>query len=249
MVNVRNNLVIGALLATFVLFLFLRTPSATVIGALGIPVCTLAAFLGLLISGRTINVISLAGVAFAIGMTLDNSIVVLENIYRHMAAGKDRRRAALDGVAEVWPALLASTLTTVFVFIPIIFIKQEAGQLYSDIAVAISASILMSLLVATLVVPTLCSRFLSLKSADLSGAAGLYVAGQRVGELLVRFVHWLMDGITRRVGLIILVGCITALIFASIPKAEYLPEGEEQKIFVPHVCTARLQHRRDARHS
>ena len=230
--NVRKNLIIGALLATFVLFLFLRTPSATLIGALGIPVCTLAAFLGLLISGRTINVISLAGVAFAIGMTLDNSIVVLENIHRHMASGKDRRRAALDGVAEVWPALLASTLTTVFVFIPIIFIKQEAGQLYSDIAVAISASILLSLLVATLVVPTLCSRFLTLKGAGLSGATGLYAAGQRVGELLIRFVHWLMDGISRRVGLIILVGCITILIFASIPKAEYLPEGEEQKIFI-----------------
>ncbi len=231
--NVRNNLVIGALLATLVLYLFLRTPSATIIGALGIPVCTLAAFLGLLISGRTINVISLAGVAFAIGMTLDNSIVVLENIYRHRTAGKDRRRAALDGVAEVWPALLASTLTTVFVFIPIIFIREEAGQLYSDIAVAISASILMSLLVATLVVPTLCSRFLSLKSADPAAAAGgLYAAGQRVGGMLIRFVHWLMKGITRRLGLVALVGGITALIFASIPKAEYLPEGEEQKIFV-----------------
>ena len=232
LVNVRKNLLIGALLATLVLFLFLRTPSATVIGAMGIPVCTLAAFLGLLISGRTINVISLAGVAFAIGMTLDNSIVVLENIYRHRTAGKQRRRAALDGVAEVWPALLASTLTTVFVFIPIIFIREEAGQLYSDIAVAISASILMSLLVATMVVPTLCSRFLSLKDADPSGTAGLYAAGQRFGEMLIRFVHWLMGGVSRRLALIILVGCITLLIFASIPKAEYLPEGEEQKIFV-----------------
>ena len=231
-VNVRNNLFIGALLVILVLFLFLRTPSATFIGAMGIPICTLAAFLGLLVSGRTINVISLAGVAFAIGMTLDNSIVVLENIYRHMAAGKQRRRAALDGVAEVWPALLASTLTTVFVFIPIIFIKQEAGQLYSDIAVAISASILMSLLVATLVVPTLCSRFLSLKGAEPTGAAGLYAAGQRVGEMLIRFVHWLMGQISRRLILVAVVGCITVLIFASIPKAEYLPEGEEQKIFV-----------------
>ena len=231
-VNVRNNLFIGALLVILVLFLFLRTPSATFIGAMGIPICTLAAFLGLLVSGRTINVISLAGVAFAIGMTLDNSIVVLENIYRHMAAGKQRRRAALDGVSEVWPALLASTLTTVFVFIPIIFIKQEAGQLYSDIAVAISASILMSLLVATLVVPTLCSRFLSLKGAEPTGAAGLYAAGQRVGEMLIRFVHWLMGQISRRLVLVAVVGCITVLIFASIPKAEYLPEGEEQKIFV-----------------
>ena len=230
-VNVRKNLLIGALLATLVLFLFLRTPSATLIGAIGIPICTLAAFLGLLISGRTINVISLAGVAFAIGMTLDNSIVVLENIYRHMSTGKQRRRAALDGVAEVWPALLASTLTTVFVFIPIIFIKQEAGQLYSDIAVAISASILMSLLVATLVVPTLCSRFLTLDRGSASGA-GVYTLGQRFGGALIRFVHWLMDGIARRLALIAVVGVITLLIFASIPKAEYLPEGEEQKIFI-----------------
>ena len=190
--NVRNNLLIGALLVIMVLFLFLRTPSATFIGAMGIPICTLAAFLGLLISGRTINVISLAGVAFAIGMTLDNSIVVLENIYRHRAAGKQRRRAALDGVAEVWPALLASTLTTVFVFIPIIFIKEEAGQLYSDIAVAISASIIMSLLVSTLVVPTLCSRFLTLKQYSPSGRFGLYAAGQRFGELLIGFVDWLI---------------------------------------------------------
>ena len=231
-VNVRKNLVIGALLATIVLFLFLRTPSATLIGAIGIPICTLAAFLGLLVSGRTINVISLAGVAFAIGMTLDNSIVVLENIYRHMASGKQRRRAAIDGVAEVWPALLASTLTTVFVFLPIIFIKQEAGQLYSDIAVAISASILMSLLVATLVVPTLCSRFLTPNRVEVSARSGLYATGQRFGEALLRFVNWLMETVARRLALVAVVACITLLIFASIPKAEYLPEGEEPKMFV-----------------
>ena len=230
--NVRRNLVIGALLATFVLFLFLRTPSSTLIGAAGIPICTLAAFLGLLVSGRTINVVSLAGVAFAIGMTLDNSIVVLENIYRHRTAGKDRRRAALDGVAEVWPALLASTLTTVFVFLPIIFITQEAGQLYSDIAVAISASILMSLLVAILVVPALCSRFLTPNRENLPARSRLYAAGQRFGAALLRFVDWLMDGVARRLALVGVVACITLLIFASIPKAEYLPDGEEQKIFV-----------------
>ena len=117
---VRRNLIIGAGLATLVLLAFLRSGLATVVGAVGIPVCTIAAFLGLLLAGRTINVISLAGVAFAIGMTLDNSIVVLENIYRHMTLGKERVRAALDGVREVWTAVLASTLTTVFVFIPIV---------------------------------------------------------------------------------------------------------------------------------
>ena len=230
--NVRNNLLIGALFACIALFLFLRNRSATLIGAIGIPICALAAFLGLLLSGRTINVISLTGVAFAIGMTLDNSIVVLENIYRHRAAGKSRARAASDGVAEVWPALLASTLTTVFVFLPIIFIKQEAGQLYSDIAVAISASILMSLLVATLVVPALCSRFLAPVNVSASAGPGLYRFGQWCGALMLRFVHWLMEGVARRLALVALVACFTLLIFASIPKAEYLPEGEEQKIFI-----------------
>jgi multidrug efflux pump subunit AcrB len=112
---VQRNLAIGALLAVLVLFLFLRSVPATLIGAIGIPICTVAAFLGLLITGRTINVISLSGVAFAIGMTLDNTIVVLENIYRHLGpvltqAGsqtKARLQAALIGVREVWPAVLA----------------------------------------------------------------------------------------------------------------------------------------------
>nr|WP_305907799.1 efflux RND transporter permease subunit [Methylomarinum sp. Ch1-1]MDP4520579.1 efflux RND transporter permease subunit [Methylomarinum sp. Ch1-1] len=162
---VQQNLLLGAVLASAVLFLFLRSFSATLLGASGIPVCTIAAFIGLLLMGRTINVISLAGVAFAIGMTLDNSIVVLENIYRHLHLGKSRVQAALDGVREVWPAVLASTLTTVFVFIPIIYITQEAGQLYSDIAIAIAASIIVSMLVAITVIPAAASRYLGAQPA------------------------------------------------------------------------------------
>ncbi len=100
---VQRNLAIGAGLAVLVLYLFLRSVPATLIGAIGIPICTIAAFLGLLISGRTINVISLAGVAFAIGMTLDNNIVVLENIYRHIAMGKERMQAALEASAKSGP--------------------------------------------------------------------------------------------------------------------------------------------------
>ncbi|MEW8384845.1 MAG: efflux RND transporter permease subunit, partial [Candidatus Thiodiazotropha taylori] len=150
---VKHNLAIGAILALLVLFLFLRSVSGTLIGAMAIPICAIAAFLGLLIAGRTINVISLSGVAFAIGMTLDNNIVVAENIYRHLSKGTSRLQAALNGITEVWPAVLASTLTTVCVFLPILFIHEEAGQLYSDIAIAIAASILMSMLVAVTLVP------------------------------------------------------------------------------------------------
>ena len=230
---VARNLLIGATLAILVLYLFLRSASATVIGAIGIPVCTIAAFLGLMLAGRTINVISLAGVAFAIGMTLDNSIVVLENIYRHMAEGKARIAAAVDGVREVWPAVLASTLTTVLVFLPLIFVTEEAGQLYSDIAVAISASILMSMLVAIGIVPAAASRWLG---TGRDHAAGGHTrdegVGARMTAVTVEFVGWLIRSAWRRLALIVGVLTIAAVIMIKLsPKAEYLPEGEEQKVF------------------
>ncbi len=228
--NVRRNLMLGAVLATMVLFLFLRSLSATLTGAIGIPICALAAFLGLLISGRTVNVISLAGVAFAIGMTLDNSIVVLENIYRHMGQGKRRVEAALEGVREVWPAVLASTLTTVFVFLPVIFVKQEAGQLYSDIAIAVSASILMSMLVAITVIPAACSRFLQPAAQDKPDRLQRF--GRRCGAAIMAFVSWLLAANARGMALIALVLLfVAATIFKLTPPAEYLPEGEEPKVF------------------
>jgi multidrug efflux pump subunit AcrB len=229
---VAQNLLIGAVLATLVLYLFLRSLPATLIGAVGIPVCTIAAFLGLLLTGRTINVISLAGVAFSIGMTLDNSIVVLENIHRHRLMGKAGMQAALDGVREVWTALLASTLTTVFVFIPLIFIKEEAGQLYSDIAIAISASIIMSMLVAVTVVPAACIRFLDRAKPLSPGRSGMLLWGSVWGRSVMRLVEWQMCGVRRRIVLIGAALAVTAgIIVGMTPKAEYLPEGEESKTF------------------
>ena len=228
---VSQGLLVGSVLATLILFLFLRSTSATLVGAIGIPVCTVTAFLGLLLTGRTMNVISMAGVAFAIGMTLDNSIVVLENIYKHMDRGMNRMQAALEGVKEVWPAVFASTLTTVFVFLPIVFIREEAGQLYSDVAVAISASILMSMIIAITVIPVACSRFLS-PNKTTPARIGFYAFGQYCGARVMNFVSWLMEGIMRRVVLIISVLSVTVLILDQLtPRAEYLPEGEEKKIF------------------
>lgn len=240
---VGKNLVIGALLAIAVLYLFLRSPSATLVGAIGIPTSTIAAFLGLLLMGRTINVISLAGVAFAIGMTLDNSIVALENIARHMAKGKDRLTAAHDGIREVWPAILASTLTTVFVFLPVLFVQLEAGQLYSDIAVAISASILMSMLVAIAIIPAACSRYLKLDSDKLNSAnslgylGALHHLGSAFGNRLLVFVEWILNKPTRRYATLgITMALALAIIQFMTPKAEYLPEGEEAKIFAMMIA-------------
>lgn len=228
--NVWQNLALGALLATGVMFLFLRSGQATLVGVIGVPICTIAAFLGLVAAGRTINVISLAGVAFAIGMTLDNSIVVLEAIERKRRQGVEKMEAALAGVRQVWPAVLASTMTTVLVFAPIFFIKQEAGQLYSDVAVAISASILASMLVAITVVPALSARL----SFGLTKHAE---TGTALRERLVAGVTWLIGTAVRR-GVTIggtLVG-VTLILIVLTPPAEYLPEGEEPKTFARMIA-------------
>jgi multidrug efflux pump subunit AcrB len=123
--NVWTNLGIGAVFATLVMYVFLRSGRATAVGVIGVPICTITSFLGLLLFGRTINVISLAGVAFAIGMTLDNSIVVIESIELERRRGLDRFRSAVEGVKNVWPAVLASTLTTILVFAPVMFIVRR----------------------------------------------------------------------------------------------------------------------------
>jgi multidrug efflux pump subunit AcrB len=226
--TVWRNLALGALLATAVMFLFLRSPRATLVGVIGIPICTIAAFLGLLLAGRTINVISLAGVAFAIGMTLDNSIVVLESIEWERRRGLDRLRAAITGVQRVWPAVLASTLTTVLVFTPIVFIEEEAGQLYSDIAVGVSASILVSMLVAITVIPTAAANFAFQSKAE----SGARVSGAALGEGILKFVSWLIGtGLRRLVCVIVTVALSAGIILKLTPPAEYLPPGEEPKIF------------------
>ncbi|MEL7538077.1 MAG: efflux RND transporter permease subunit [Pseudomonadota bacterium] len=222
--NIWINLGLGAGLATLVLFLFLRSGKATMIGIIGVPICTIAAFIGLLAAGRTINVISLAGVAFAIGMTLDNSIVVIESIELARRRGLNRIRSAIEGVRNVWPAVLASTLTTILVFAPILFIVEEAGQLYSDIAIAVSASILASMLVAITLIPTASARF---------------EFGQRDKLPSSRFRDAVLAGVDRSISTprrrAITIGLTAAFSLWAIvfltPAAEYLPEGEEPKIF------------------
>ncbi|MEN8720763.1 MAG: efflux RND transporter permease subunit [Oceanococcaceae bacterium] len=230
--NVWQNLMLGAVLAAFTMWLFLRSVPATLVGVLGIPICTIAAFLGLLAFGRTINVISLAGVAFAIGMTLDNSIVVLEAIERERRRGVAALDAAVAGVRRVWPAVLASTMTTVLVFAPILFIEEEAGQLYSDVAVAIGAAILVSMLVATTLIPA--------ASLRLTFAPALVpVDGKEtVGEpRLLRVVRILIATPLRRLLYLLGMVCITGwILFALRPPAEYLPEGEEPKTFARMIA-------------
>lgn len=231
--NVWFNLSLGALLATLVMYLFLRSHRATMIGVLGIPICTLAAFVGLLIFGRTINVISLAGVAFAIGMTVDNSIVVLESIEQARRRGRDRIEAAISGIYDVWPAVLASTLTTVLVFVPILFIKQEAGQLYSDIAIAIASSIIASMLVAMLIVPAAIARF---GFGKINQKSNLDNNNQSSSRILALVNQTILSPKRRYTVIVLSLIATLGLAMRLMPPAEYLPEGEEPKAFTSMVA-------------
>jgi multidrug efflux pump subunit AcrB len=157
---VSSNLVLGVLLAVGVLWWFLRRMRATMVVAIAIPVSLLTTFIVLKLTGRTLNVISLAGLAFAVGMVLDAAIVVLENIVRLREKGEDAAEAAVKGSGQVWGALLASTATTVAIFLPVMFMKEVEGQLFSDLAITIAIAVVVSLLVAVTVLPLAATTWL-----------------------------------------------------------------------------------------
>ncbi|MDO7597644.1 MAG: efflux RND transporter permease subunit [Pseudomonadota bacterium] len=222
--NVTRNLILGGLLATLILFLFLRSGRATLIGLIGMPICTIAAFIGLLAFDRTINVISMAGIAFAIGMTVDNTIVVLESIEQARRRGLQRFEAAISGIKDVWTAVLASSLTTVLVFAPVLFVTEEAGQLYSDIAIAVSTAIIASMLFAVAVVPAASAHFgLNTQQNTKSSKSSLF---------LLNIIHYLNASSITRLASIALIPILTlGIAWHYLPAAEYLPEGEEPKAF------------------
>jgi len=162
--SVTNSAIQGGLLAVLVLFFFLYNIRSVLIIATAIPISIIATFSIMDLAHVSLNIISMAGLALGIGMLVDNAIVVLENTYRHREEGEDRRKAASNGAAEVAIAVIASTLTTLAVFVPVIFVPGIAGVLFKDQALTVSFSLIASLFVAFTIVPLLASRFLKLES-------------------------------------------------------------------------------------
>ncbi len=234
---VRQSLFVGGFLAIIILLLFLRSGTSTLVIAVAIPISIVGTFLMMTWFDRTLNVISLAGMAFAVGMVVDNSIVVLENIYRHRQMGKPRFTAAYDGAREVWGAVLASTLTTIAVFVPVVFIQEEAGQLFGDIAIAISCAVALSLLVAVTVIPSLSAKILHAAEhkPDERGYHNLWgflrlTRGFTHG--VTSTVDWINTSTARRLAVILVL--TTASIGLSVllmPKTEYLPVGNPNFLF------------------
>lgn len=172
---VNDNIVEGAVLTFITLMVFLRSVRSSVVIFLSIAVSIIGMFLLLSLMGRSLNVLSLAGIAFAVGMLVDNFIVVLENIYRHYQEGGPAcggLAATVRGTKEVWGAVLASTLANLAVFVPVLFVQDQAGQLFRDIALAAASALIMSLAVALTVVPTAASRILGKRREPEAGPNG-----------------------------------------------------------------------------
>ena len=229
---VQSNIVFGGAFAVVVLMLFLRNWRATLVVALSIPIAVIGTFVAVVAFGRTLNVISLAGMAFAVGMVVDNAIVVLENIYRHYQMGKPVFEAAYEGASEVFGAVLASTLTTMAVFIPVIFVQEEAGQLFRDISIATATAVGLSLIVSVTVIPTLSARLLGGRVKTVTDASGHGPGHGRIAGSVAGVI-----GALNRYGwlrlLVIAVmtfGSLVSTIFL-VPDATYLPQGNRNLVF------------------
>jgi len=220
---VRNNLLLGMALAIAVLWWFLRSFRATIIVAISIPLCLFAAFVVMNIAGRTLNIISLAGLAFATGMVLDAAIVVLENIFRQREGGLSGNEASERGTQQVWGALVASTATTIAIFMPVVFLQDEAGQLFADLAITISAAVAASLVVAVTVLPS---------------AAANWIKGAAIEDLHREWWRWATNHIMtwtntakkRWTWVAALTITPVLLVLLLKPAADYLPEGRQNWI-------------------
>ena len=233
---VKENIALGAVLASIVLLLFLRRLTATLIVAAAIPISVIGSFIFLRAFGRNLNVVSMAGISFAVGMLVDNAIVVLENIDRHRSMGKSAAQAAYDGTKEVWGAVLASTLTTVAVFLPVVFIREEAGQLFKDIAIAVTCAITLSLFVSVSVIPMLAARLFALGGgAENRLGERIFAPVVRLGGLCVEGimagVRLVLSSLASRIAAIVgLTGLAVLITWAFFPKMEYLPQGNRNLI-------------------
>ena len=235
---VQQNIIVGGLLAALVLLVFLNSARATLVIATTIPLTIIGTFVAMAVLGKSLNVISLAGLAFAVGMVIDAAIVVLENIFRHKEMGKNDYEASLIGTKEVWQAVFLSALTTVLVFIPLLLVQVEAGQLFRDISVAICVAITLSLILAITLIPVISNK-LKLLQTDNTKKVWKFNNPKILNSIALNFLYkfykylaWVLPSKKRATITITTIFLVTIFgIFFLKPKLEYLPEGNKNLVF------------------
>lgn len=235
---VTENVLEGAVLSFIVLLLFLKNVRSSLVIFAAIATSMIGMILLMGIMGRSLNLLSMAGIAFAVGMLVDNFIVVLENIFRHRQQGDSLSGAVVSGTKEVWGAVVASTLANLAVFVPVLFVKDQVGQLFHDLALAVAGALALSLLVSVIVIPTAAGRLLARRKPTEPGVPGdesgflhkLFrptdAFGTRFTQAIVGANAALQKSVTAR--LLTVAGCLAFSLYFSwllMPKVEYLPNG------------------------
>ncbi|MGD9567036.1 MAG: efflux RND transporter permease subunit [Sedimentibacter sp.] len=227
--NLKRTAVQGGILAVIILLIFLRSFKTTLVIALSIPISIITTFVILYFTGITLNMMTIGGLALGVGMLVDNSIVVLENIYRNRSLGMDRITASVDGTNEVSMAVTASTLTTVAVFIPIVFTGGLAATIFKDFALSIVIALISSLLVALTLIPMLSSKLVSVKNLESEEAQE-----KKHGFLVVFYKKVLSWSLRHRfvtIAISIAMFVVSVVMVASVG-AEFFPATDEGMINV-----------------
>jgi len=222
--EVEETALIGIILAVFVLFIFLRRLGTTLVVSIAIPISIIATFNLMYFNNLSINIMTLGGLALGAGMLVDNAIVVLENIFRNYESGKSLKEAAIIGTAEVGGAITASTITTIVVFLPIVYLQGASGELFKDQAWTVAFSLLSSLFVAILVIPLLVTSFFKDKKTKRKEKAVSF-----------RWYAGWLEKITARRGLVIILSVILLAVTAYIiPRvgSEFMPRAESDEFTV-----------------
>ena len=235
--SVKEHALVGSALVVLIIFLFLRDLRSTFIISLSIPISVIGTFALLYFAGYTLNTMTFGGLALGVGMIVDASIVVLENTYRHMELGKDRVQASIEGSEEVWSAILASTLTHIAVFVPLLFLTGVSSILFKQLAIVVMFSLVMSLFVAVTIVPVLCAKLLRLPGeAARTGVTGRLFTRTEVmldhvddgyKRLLHKALHHRPTVVGASAGLVVL-----AMLILPTLSFELMPQADEGQVRV-----------------
>ena len=232
---VQQNIVIGGILAICILMLFLRSFRPTFIIMLAIPVSVVGTFVAISWLGLSVNVISLAGLAFAVGMVVDASIVSQENIYRLKQTGMSPTMASYSGSRQVWAPILGSALTTVVVFIPILLIDLPVGQLFRDIGIAISVSVLISVIISVTLIPSLAAKLLKNteeKKQEIYNIKFIDNPASNFAKLIQKYAFWATSSVKSGLTVVfLLIITATLVIFSFLPPLDYLPDGNRNFVY------------------
>ena len=236
--NVQEHALVGSVLVVLIIFAFLRDWRATLIVSTSIPISVIGTFALLYFAGFTLNTMTFGGLALGIGMIVDAAIVVLENTYRHLEMGKDRLTAAIEGAEEVWSAILASTLTHIAVFIPLLFLTGVSSVLFTQLSIVVMFSLSMSLFVAVTIVPVLCSRWLTLphEAAKRGGVMGrFYTTTERflegMDDRYRRIIHLALAHRPTVVGVSVALVIVAAMLLPMVG-FELVPQADEGEVRV-----------------